>query len=226
MSTAAFDPVFIIDDDPAARDSVAALVRSHGVEAETYGSAEEFLERFNRQRSGCLVVDVRMSGMTGVQLQQQLIDQGVELPIIMITGYGDVTTAVKAMQAGACTFLEKPCSEQQLWKSIESALEQESHQRDLRRRRSEIRSRLQTLTDQERLILEQLMAGVPNKAIAKQFDIGLRTVEMRRANILKKMNAGTIPELLRSMILLNEAPFTAGPANQSPTQRIARQDMH
>jgi FixJ family two-component response regulator len=120
------------------------------------------------------------------------------------------------MRAGACTFLEKPCSEQQLWKSIESALEHDSQQRQQRRQRAEIRTRLQTLTDQERNILEQLMAGVPNKAIAKQLDIGLRTVEMRRANILKKMDAATIPDLLRSMILLNEAPFTSGPSGKAP----------
>jgi two-component system response regulator FixJ len=213
MSTATSDPVFIVDDDPAARDSVAALVRSHGAEAETFASAEEFLDRFDRQRSGCLVVDVRMSGMTGVQLQKQLIQQGIELPVILLTGYGDIPTAVEAMRAGACTFLEKPCSDQQLWKSIQHAMQFEARNREHRQQRAEIRSRLQALTDQERMILDHLMTGMPNKAIAREFDIGLRTVEMRRASILKKMGAPSMPELLRKMILLNEAPFTAGPPN-------------
>jgi two-component system response regulator FixJ len=216
VSTATSDPVFIVDDDPAARDSVAALVRSHGTPAETFTSAEEFLDRFDRQSSGCLVVDVRLSGMTGVQLQKQLIEQGVELPVIMLTGYGDIPTAVEAMRAGACTFLEKPCSDQQLWKSIQQALQFEARNREHRRQRGEIRSRLQALTDQERAILEHLMTGMPNKAIAREFDIGLRTVEMRRASILKKMGAPSMPDLLRKMILLNEAPFTAGPPNDPP----------
>jgi two-component system, LuxR family, response regulator FixJ len=211
MSTATSDPVYIVDDDPAARDSVAALVRSHGIEATTYKSAEDFLEQFDRQSSGCLVVDVRLSGMTGVQLQQRLIEQGIELPVIMLTGYGDVSTAVEAMRAGACMFLEKPCNDQQLWTSIQQALEREARNRPQRQQRAEIRSRLQALTDQERTILEHLMAGVPNKTIARQLDIGLRTVEMRRANILKKMATNSVPELLRKLILLNEAPFTAGP---------------
>jgi FixJ family two-component response regulator len=211
VSTATSEPVFIVDDDPAARDSVAALVRSHGAQAETFTSAEEFLDRFDRQSSGCLVVDVRLSGMSGVQLQRQLIDQGVELPVIMLTGYGDIPTAVEAMRAGACTFLEKPCSDQQLWKSIEQALQFHARTRDQRQQRAEIRSRLRTLTDQERTILNHLMTGMPNKAIAREFDIGLRTVEMRRASILKKMGAPSMPELLRKMILLNEAPFTEGP---------------
>jgi two-component system, LuxR family, response regulator FixJ len=216
MNTLASDPVFIVDDDAAARESVAALVRSHGVEAETYESAEQFLEHFNRQSSGCLVVDVRMSGMTGVQLQQRLIEQGVELPIIMITGYGDVSTAVQAMRAGACTFLEKPCNDEQLWESIEQALTHESQQRERRQQRAEIRRRLESLTDQERMVLDCLLAGIPNKVIAKQLDIGLRTVEMRRAKILKKMAAATVPELLRSMILINEAPFVAGTPLDTP----------
>ncbi len=212
MNIATPDPVFIIDDDAASRESVAALVRSHGVEAETYESAEQFLERFNPQQSGCLVVDVRMSGMTGVQLQQRLIEQGVELPVIMLTGYGDVPTAVQAMRAGACAFLEKPCNHKQLWESIEQALRNEAIQREQRRQRTELRQRLESLTDHERTVLELLMAGQPNKIIAKQLDIGLRTVEMRRANILKKMGANSVPELLRAMILINEASFTAGPS--------------
>jgi FixJ family two-component response regulator len=218
MSSAKPDPVFIVDDDVAARESMAALVRSHGVEAETFESAEQFLEHFDRNRSGCLVVDVRMSGMTGVQLQQRLIEQKVELPVILISGYGDVPTAVQAMRAGACTFLEKPCNEHQLWEAIEQALQSEANHRQLSQQRAELRRRLGTLTGQERGVLESLMAGQPNKVIAKRFDLGLRTEKMRRASILKKMGASSVQSLLRSMILLNEAVFTAGPSSEESKQ--------
>ncbi len=115
--------VFIVDDDPAARDSVAALVRSKGMPVATYASAEEFLAAFNPDRMGCLVVDVRMTGMTGLDLQDVLRQRGGKLPVIVITGFGDVPTAVCAMKAGAYTFLEKPCRDQELLTSIQKAID-------------------------------------------------------------------------------------------------------
>jgi FixJ family two-component response regulator len=194
------DPVYVIDDDPAARDSVAALVRSHGVEVETYGSAEDFLSRFNRKSAGCLVVDVRMSGMSGIELQQHLRTEGVELPVIVITGYGDVPTAVKAMKDGALTFLEKPCSEQKLWESVSLALSREAATRAERAQRAEIRRRLAALTADEQRVLDLLVAGKPNKSIAKELDSGLRTVELRRATVLHKMQASSLAELVRMVV--------------------------
>jgi FixJ family two-component response regulator len=210
MSSVTSDPVFIVDDDPASRESVAALVRSHGMEAETFSSAEDFLRRFDRDSSGCIVVDMRMTGMSGLELLEQLRRQGVELPLIMITGYGDVPTAVRAMRGGAMTFLEKPCSDQRLWESIVSALNLESEARTARQQRTEIRRRLATLTPDERKVLAQLLDGNSNKGIAKDLDIGLRTVELRRANILGKMQASSLAELVRMVLSVEETEGNGG----------------
>ncbi len=200
MSIATFEPVFIVDDDPAAHESVAALVRSHGLEAETFESAEDFLARFDRQRDGCLIIDMRMSGMCGLKLQELLRAEGVELPVIIITGYGDVSSAVQAMRGGAQTFLEKPCNDQQLWEAICRALACQVQSRSQRAQRAQIRSRLAMLTPEEHQVLQKLVAGNPNKTIAKELDLGLRTVELRRANILQKMQAASLAELVRMVV--------------------------
>ena len=204
MSVATSDSVFIIDDDPAARESVAALVRSHGLDSETYDSAEEFLGRFDRCRDGCLVVDVRLTGMSGIELQEHLKQAGVELPVILISGYGDITTAVRAMRTGALTFLEKPCNEQQLLESISQAFQHKAALRAARVQRADIRRRLTLLTPDEQVVLEQLMDGKANKTIAKELDIGLRTVELRRATILKKMQATSLSGLVQMVVHVNE----------------------
>lgn len=210
MSSVMSDQVFIVDDDPASRESVAALVRSHGVDAETFASAEDFLARFDHHSNGCLVIDVRMSGMSGIELLEQLKRQGIELPVIVITGYGDVPSAVRAMRAGATTFLEKPCSDQRLWESITSALRQEADSRTQRLQRAEARRRLATLTPDERKVLQKLLEGCSNKGIAKDLDIGLRTVELRRATILKKMAASSLAELVRITMLVEDALEPSG----------------
>lgn len=198
------DPVFIIDDDAAARESVAALVRSRGLEAETFDSAEDFLNRFNRSQCGCLVVDVRMPGMSGIELQEALPAHGIDLPVILLTGYGDIPTAVRAMRQGAVMFLEKPCDERQLWEAISKAAECEATVRSRRQQRAEIRQRLATLTADETCVLHKLVDGLPNKTIAKELDLGLRTVELRRATILQKMQASSLAELVRMTLIPSE----------------------
>jgi FixJ family two-component response regulator len=205
MCIAIPDRVFIIDDDPAVRESVAALVCSRGSEAETYESGEDFLARFNRSSNGCVVVDMRMSGMSGMELQEQLAIEGLELPVIIITGYADVPSAVAAMRNGAITFLEKPCSEHKLWESISQALQRQAALGELRRQRIEIRSRLATLTADENRVLDKLIEGRPNKAIAKELDLGLRTVELRRATILHKLDARSLAELVRMVVFAGES---------------------
>ena len=200
MSIATSDPVFIVDDDPAARESVAALVRSHGLEAETFESAEDFLARFDRLKDGCLIIDMRMTGMCGLKLQELLRAEGVELPVIIITGYGDITTAVQALRGGAQTFLEKTCNDQLLWEAICQALACQAQLRSQRAHRAQIRSRLAALTPEEHQVLQKLVAGNPNKTIAKELDLGLRTVELRRANILHKMQAASLAELVRMVV--------------------------
>jgi FixJ family two-component response regulator len=195
--------IYVVDDDTAARESVMALVSLKGLPAQGFSSAEEFLAQFDPSKAGCLVVDVRMSGMSGLQLLQVLQTRNVSFPVIVITGYADVPMAVKAMQAGAMTFLEKPCQEQELWNAIQQALDLEKAQQAQRKQRTEIESRLATLTEDEVAVLRKLLEGLPNKRIAVDLDIGLRTVELRRSNIMKKMVANSLPELVRMAILVD-----------------------
>jgi len=198
--------VFVVDDDPAARQSVAALIKSHGLPVETYGSGEEFLAQYDPNRRGCLVLDVRMAGMSGLDLQVELKNRGAAIPTIVITGYADVPMAVRAMHNGAVTFLEKPCADQELWENIEVALNQENHLAAIRARQQQIQEYFDTLTESEKQVMDLLLAGAANKTIAADLDIGLRTVEMRRAIIMKKMNANSLAELVRLVMTIHSAP--------------------
>jgi len=193
--------VFVIDDDAAARESVMALVSLRGLQAAGFSSAEEFLAQYNPLQKGCIVVDVRIPGMSGLELLEVLHRRKCMLPVVMITGYGDVPMAVRAMQAGAVTFLEKPCQEHELWQGINQALEIEQTQHAVRKQRAEIESRLTTLSEEELSVLRRLLEGHPNKRIATDLDIGLRTVELRRSNIMRKMQAASLPDLVRMAIL-------------------------
>jgi FixJ family two-component response regulator len=206
------DPViFVVDDDPAARNSLAALVTSRGLAVETFASAEDFLARFDPAKRGCLIADVRMTGMSGLELQEQMAAQQVNLPVIVITGFADVPMAVRAMRAGAVTFLEKPCTEQELWDAVQMALDTEAKSNELRQRRGEIEQRYATLTPAEHEVLAKLMAGSTNKVIAHELKLGMRTVEMRRAKIMEKMNAGSLQELVRLVIAVR-------PGDDAPQQ--------
>lgn len=198
--------VFIVDDDPTVRESVAALVGARGVPVQTFGSAEEFLQDFDSTKIGCLVVDVRMTGMTGLELQEQLSAEGSQLPVIVITGYANVPMAVRAMQGGALTFLEKPCADQELWNSVRMALEWEDSQRDRNQQRQEIAAHITELTDGESAVMERMIQGQPNKHIATELDIGLRTVELRRASVLKKLHAESLAELVRMAMIVELVP--------------------
>jgi len=189
--------VFVVDDDPAARQSVSALVESMGLAAETYESAEAFLESFDKHRTGCLVTDYRMLGMSGLELQEALVRENITLPIIVITAYADVPTAVRAMKRGAITLLEKPCHEEELVANIRRAVEQDVNTRHKSLRIDDIRARLQTLTEGEKAVILRLLDGKMNKNIAKELDLGLRTVELRRHQIMKKMNVDSVAELVR-----------------------------
>jgi FixJ family two-component response regulator len=192
--------VHIVDDDPAARESVAAVVRSRGLKVQEYDSAEQFLKVERPSGPGCLLLDIRMPGMSGLELQTSLKAAGVRLPTVVITGFGDVATAVKAMQNGAITFLEKPCEQQQLWDALELALAQANQQQASTLRRQELEQRFASLTESERTVLIRVMDGQPNKRIATEMDIGLRTVELRRSNIMRKTGATSLSELIRLAI--------------------------
>ena len=195
--------VFVVDDDTGARESVMALVQQKGLNAEGFSSAEDFLARYSPAHKGCVVIDVRMAGMSGLDLLKKLKSRNALLPVVVITGYADVPMAVRAMQEGAVTFLEKPCQEQQLWQAISQALEIEQNQHAQRRQRAELETRLATLTDDELEVFRRLLAGHANKRIAADLDIGLRTVELRRSNIMKKMQATSLPDLVRMAILID-----------------------
>jgi two-component system, LuxR family, response regulator FixJ len=194
--------IFIVDDDPAARNSLAALVKSRGLTVELYGSAEEFLAGYDSAKRGCLIADVRMTGMSGLDLLEQMAAKGVNLPVIVITGFADVPMAVRAMRAGAVTFLEKPCGEQEIWDAIETALDAEAKANELRLKRGEIEERYARLKPIEHDVLNKLLDGLTSKTIAYELELGLRTVELRRANIMEKMGANSLPELVRRVLLI------------------------
>lgn len=195
--------VHIIDDDSAVRESLVALVQMRGLQAKGYPSAEAFLISLQPSDTGCIVCDVRMPGLTGLQLLEKLTELKSTLPVIIITAYADVPTAVRAMQAGAVTFLEKPANDVDLIAAIQQALNLEQAQAALRRQKSDVENKLTTLTPDEIAVMRKMLEGLPNKRIASDLDIGLRTVELRRSNIMKKMGAGSLAELVRLALLVD-----------------------
>jgi FixJ family two-component response regulator len=188
--------VYIVDDDLAARESVAALVESMGVPARAFASAEEFLQAFDPRQRGCLVTDLRMPGMSGLELQQRLAREGSALPVVVITAFADVPVTVQIMQAGAVTVLPKPYRDQELWDAIRKALARDDERAEREARDREVASRFATLTSDERLILDRLCAGKTNKAIALELDLGQRTIEGRRSTVMAKLRVRSLAELV------------------------------
>lgn len=189
--------VFIIDDHESARKSVAMLVEPMGVQAESYSSAEEFLDKVTHERRGCVVTDVRMPGISGLELQKCLADDGFDLPVVIISAYANVPMGVRAMKSGAVTVLEKPCRDEELWDAIREALalDVERHQRATRQR--EVKQRLASLSQKERDVMDLLLTGQAHKQIARKLDVSERTIEGRRKQILEKTQAKTLVELAR-----------------------------
>lgn len=192
--------VYVVDHEAAVQDSIAALVGSHGYRAEAYDSAEQFLANFDRTSVGCLVTDQRMTGLSGTELLRILNGEGAHLPVILITANATVPLAVRAMELGAVTVLEKPYRDQELWHCIEQALQRDARVHEARLRANEIRRRLGTLAEEERAVLDRIVAGRQNKSIAHELGIGLRTVEARRQSIFQKLNAQSLAELLRMVL--------------------------
>lgn len=201
--------VFIVDDDEAVRSSLKLLLKTLGLSAVTYASAPDFLAAFEPSQAGCLVLDIRMPGMSGLELQQELNARGALLPIIFITGHGDVPMAVEAMQHGAMDFLQKPFRDQDLIDRINKALERDRIGRELLDNRARILSLIESLTPREREVLEQVTQGKINKVIAAEMGLSQRTVEIHRARIMEKMGANSLAHLVRMVI----------DANNPPTQR-------
>lgn len=192
--------VHVIDDDDAARDSLAFLLTANGVAAETYESAQTFLETNGSAVAGCIVTDIRMPGMTGLELLHRLKEMLVPAPVILITGHGDIPLAVEAMKAGAADFFEKPYDDQALLKAIRESLASAGSGAASESNRAEIATRIAGLSGREKDVMNGLLAGKSNKAIAADLDISPRTVEIYRANVMSKMNADSLPSLVRMAV--------------------------
>jgi FixJ family two-component response regulator len=195
--------VFIVDDDKEVREAIELLMRSIGLPAKAYESAQDFLDDFDPQLSGCLVLDVRMRGMSGLALQEHLKTLPLAPPVIIITGHGDVPMAVQAVQNGASNFIEKPFNEQVLLDSIHYALEEDAKKRGKAIKIAEIKARLDQLTPRELQVIEHVVKGNRNKTIASDLNITLSTVEAHRAKAMEKLKAKSLSELMRIMISVN-----------------------
>lgn len=193
--------VHVIDDDEASRQSLAFLLQTADIEVRTYASATAFLDLAPKLDSGCVITDVRMPGLSGIDLLRRLKQLNVEVPIIVITGHGDVPLAVEAMKIGAVDFLEKPFDDDVLLTSVRSALARHDGQKQRQSERAEIESRLAALSKRERDVLSGLISGRANKQIAYDLGISPRTVEIYRANLMNKMQAGSLSELVRMALI-------------------------
>ena len=189
--------VFVVDDDASLRRSTERLVRSLGVDVQTFASAREFLDGARVERPGCLVLDVRMPGVSGLDLQDELTQRGIHLPIVFLTGHGDIPMTVRAMRAGAVEFLTKPVKPRELLAAVRTALERGRESQRARRESDLLRERYETLTPRERQVLPLVVAGLLNKQIAGQLTSSERTVKFHRAHIMKKMQADSLAELVR-----------------------------
>jgi two-component system response regulator FixJ len=189
--------VHIVDDDEAVRQSLAFLLSTAGIPVRVYESATSFLAALSTLQPGCLITDVRMPDMTGIELLQQLRDKDVKLPVIVITGHGDIPLAVEAMKCGALDFIEKPFAEESILRAVRAAEDRAKKLGRQSEEETQVASRLGSLSERERQVLEGLIAGHANKIIAHELGISPRTVEVYRANVMTKMQAKSLSELIR-----------------------------
>jgi two-component system response regulator FixJ len=197
--------VHVIDDDDAAREALAFLIDCAGLQVRTYESAIRFLEAVPEMEHGCIVTDVRMPGMSGVELIERLKSLGVTDPVIVITGHADVPMAIQAMKAGVADFLEKPFGDEAILGAIRTALQRRSGKEQADAERETINARIATLSQREREVLDGLVEGHANKVIAFDLQISARTVEVYRANVMTKMHAGSLSELVRMVTIARMA---------------------
>lgn len=191
--------VYVVDDDEAVRRYLSGLLESIGLAVECYASAGEFLESYEPHRPGCAVVDLRMPGMSGLQLQKKLVDDDTQIQVIFLTGHGDIDVAVQAMKAGAYDFVEKPFNNELLLDRVQKALAVSQHAHVDRAKNAEIEERMKLLTPRELEVLEWLISGQSNKGVARHLGISERTVEVHRANLREKMQAESFAELVAMM---------------------------
>jgi FixJ family two-component response regulator len=194
----------VIDDDEAVRSSLKLLLRSVKLPVTVYSSAQEFLPKYMVDQPGCLIVDVRMPGMSGLELQQQLNLRGAMVPVIFITGHGDISMAVEAMRQGAFDFIPKPFRDQDLLDRVQKALEKDAKNRREISQTGRIKKQFETLTPREREVLELVTSGKPNKVMAADLGVSQRTIEIHRARVMEKMGANSLAQLVRMVLGLRE----------------------
>jgi len=202
--------IFVVDDDEAVRNSLRFLLKSVSLPTQVFASAAEFLQGYQASQPGCLVLDVRMPAMSGLELQQQLNLRGATIPVIFITGHGDIPMAVEAMQHGAFDFLQKPFRDQDLIDRIQKALAKDAKTRASLTEHERIRRRLDSLTPREREVLALMTKGKPNKVMAGELGVSQRTVEIHRARVMEKSGAASLAQLVR-MVMDLEPEQAAGP---------------
>ena len=192
--------VFVVDDDFGVRSSIRVLMKSIGLPATPYASAKEFLAAYDAAQPGCLVLDIRMPGMSGLELQEELNSRGAVLPVIFVSGHADIPMAVEAMRHGAFDFLQKPFRDQDLLDRINQALDKDAGSRRMLAERNMIRKRLDSLTPREHEVLDLVVAGKANKVIAGDLNLSQRTVEIHRARVMEKMEAHSLAHLVRMVL--------------------------
>lgn len=202
--------VFIVDDDEAVRDSLSFLMQSVGLQTELFDSADAFLRRPPSGRLGCLVLDIRMPGMSGLELQGLLAEHKIYLPVIFISGHADVPMAVRALKAGAFDFVEKPFNDQLLLDSVQRAIETDRRQHENEEQLAEWRERLESLTPREREVLSLVVDGAPNKVISATLGVSLKTVEAHRARVMDKLQAPSLSHLVRMSVALGVDAYAPG----------------
>lgn len=196
--------VFIVDDDEAVLDALAMLVRSVDLPAKTFSSADDFLAAYDPSHPGCLLLDVRMPGMSGIALQKHLAEVDLAAPIVFLTGHGDVPMAVEAIQSGAIDFLMKPFRDQELLDRIHKALEHDAETRREITERQNLARRLDALTPREREVMKSVVEGLTNREIAERLDVSQRTVEIHRSRVMSKTGASSLPELVRMVMVVDQ----------------------
>ena len=202
MNKAPTSTVYIVDDDQAIRHAMELLMRSVGLDYRIFHSGDDFLAAYSGDMAGCLVLDIRMPGLGGLELQEKLIESGSTLPIIFITGHGDVPMAVEAMQKGAVDFIQKPFRDQELLDRISEAMKTDQQRRSARDQQAEVTSRVDKLTKREREVMELVVTGKPNKVIAYDLGVSQRTVEIHRARVMEKMEADSLADLVRMQLTI------------------------
>lgn len=196
MSTSMANTVFVVEDEPAVRGLISEFLEGHVSKVQTFENAEAFLEACDPTQSGCVLLDYKMPGLSGLDVQIELARRGINWPIVFISGYGDVPTTVKAMKGGAIDFLQKPFKREQLLSSVDEALAKCEKMRATTSQLAEIRARYDLLTKREKQVLEAVASGLTNKAVGIRFDISEKTIKVHRGRVMEKMQAGSLAELV------------------------------